>query len=156
MNNWLKQLIIKINQPGEELTIIQDIYLNFHDPHLSLSSSNDTSNGYSNLGTLAVVTWQVFFVCVPMIVLAVRLQVLVSLWLYPIFWVDHFVHKICCHWINLLFSFYNSTWSVMFSVMQASAKDLMRINCTTKSALANQFWPSGSYNIKGIRGRKSF
>lgn len=33
-------------------------------------------NAYSNLGVLAVVTWQVLFVSVPMIVLAIRLQVI--------------------------------------------------------------------------------
>jgi hypothetical protein len=33
-------------------------------------------NAYSNLGVLAVVTWEVLFVSVPMIVLAIRLQVI--------------------------------------------------------------------------------
>jgi hypothetical protein len=33
-------------------------------------------NAYSNLGVLAVVTWQVLFVSVPMMVLALRLQVI--------------------------------------------------------------------------------
>jgi hypothetical protein len=32
-------------------------------------------NSYSNLGVLAVVTWQVLFISVPMIVLTIRLQV---------------------------------------------------------------------------------
>jgi len=35
-------------------------------------------NAYSNLGVLAVVTWQVLFVIVPMMVLALRLQVILG------------------------------------------------------------------------------
>ena len=40
---------------------------------ISLSTS---LNAYSNLGVLVVITWQVLFVSVPMIVLAIRLQVI--------------------------------------------------------------------------------
>jgi hypothetical protein len=38
-------------------------------------------NAYSNLGVLAAVTWQVLFVIVPMMVLALRLQVILGIWL---------------------------------------------------------------------------
>lgn len=34
-----------------------------------------TTNTYSNLGVLAVVTWQVLFVSIPMIYFAIQLQV---------------------------------------------------------------------------------
>lgn len=34
-----------------------------------------TTNAYANLTVLAVVTWQVLFVSIPMILLAIRLQV---------------------------------------------------------------------------------
>jgi hypothetical protein len=33
-------------------------------------------NAYSNLGVLAVVTWEVLFVSVPMMILAIQLQVI--------------------------------------------------------------------------------
>jgi hypothetical protein len=36
-------------------------------------------NAYSNMGVIAVVIWQVLFVSVPMIFLAIRLQVIVAL-----------------------------------------------------------------------------
>ena len=39
-------------------------------------------NAYSNLGVLAVVTWEVLFVSVPLMVLAVRIQV-ISLTFFP-------------------------------------------------------------------------
>lgn len=35
-----------------------------------------TMNAYSNLGVLAVVTWQVLFVSIPVILLAIHLQVI--------------------------------------------------------------------------------
>jgi hypothetical protein len=50
-------------------------------PFAFMFSLSASLNAYSNVGVLAVVTWQVLFVSVPMIVLAIRLQVLVSLWL---------------------------------------------------------------------------
>lgn len=34
-----------------------------------------TTNAFANLGVLAVVTWQVLFVSVPVVYLALRLQV---------------------------------------------------------------------------------
>lgn len=34
-----------------------------------------TTNCYANLAVLAVITWQVLFVSIPMIILAIRLQV---------------------------------------------------------------------------------
>ncbi|PVH62695.1 hypothetical protein PAHAL_3G373200 [Panicum hallii] len=66
-------------------------------PMVFMFTSSASLNAYSNLGVLAVVTWQVLFVSVPMIVLAITLQ----------------------------------------RYYLASAKELMRINGTSKSALAN-------------------
>lgn len=37
-----------------------------------------TTNCYTNLAVLAVITWQVLFVSIPMIILAIRLQVSVA------------------------------------------------------------------------------
>ena len=45
-------------------------------PFAFMFSASAGINAYSNLGVLAVVTWQVLFVSVPMIVLAIRLQVI--------------------------------------------------------------------------------
>ena len=45
-------------------------------PFAFMFSLGASLNAYSNLGVLAVVTWQVLFVSVPMIVLAIRLQVI--------------------------------------------------------------------------------
>jgi ATP-binding cassette subfamily C (CFTR/MRP) protein 2 len=45
-------------------------------PFFFMFSMNASLNAYSNLGVLAVVTWQVLFVSVPMIILAIRLQVI--------------------------------------------------------------------------------
>ncbi|XP_051183827.1 ABC transporter C family member 10-like isoform X2 [Lolium perenne] len=75
-------------------------------------------NAYSNLGVLAVVTWEVLFVSVPMIVLAIRLQ-----------------------------RYYLS-----------SAKELMRINGTTKSALANHLGESisGTVTIRAFEEENRF
>jgi len=44
-------------------------------PFAFMFSISASLNAYSNLGVLAVVTWQVLFIAVPMIVLAIRLQV---------------------------------------------------------------------------------
>ncbi|PWZ07104.1 hypothetical protein Zm00014a_033428 [Zea mays] len=75
-------------------------------------------NAYSNLGVLAVVTWQVLFVSVPMIVLAIRLQ----------------------------------------RYYLASSKELMRINGTTKSALANHLGESiaGAITIRAFQEEDRF
>ena len=45
-------------------------------PMVFMFTSSASLNAYSNLGVLAVVTWQVLFVSVPMIVLAITLQVI--------------------------------------------------------------------------------
>jgi ATP-binding cassette, subfamily C (CFTR/MRP), member 2 len=45
-------------------------------PFAIMFSISASLNAYSNLAVLAVVTWQVLFVCVPMICLAIRLQVI--------------------------------------------------------------------------------
>lgn len=44
-------------------------------PFAFMFSISASLNAYSNLGVLAVVTWQVLFISVPMVVLAIRLQV---------------------------------------------------------------------------------
>ncbi|XP_010228010.1 ABC transporter C family member 10 isoform X2 [Brachypodium distachyon] len=75
-------------------------------------------NAYSNLGVLAVVTWEVLFVSLPMIVLAIQLQ----------------------------------------RYYLASAKELMRINGTTKSALANHLGESisGAITIRAFEEEDRF
>uniref|UniRef100_A0ACD6ADW5 Uncharacterized protein n=1 Tax=Avena sativa TaxID=4498 RepID=A0ACD6ADW5_AVESA len=75
-------------------------------------------NAYSSLGVLAVVTWEVLFVSLPMIVLAIRLQ----------------------------------------RYYLASAKELMRINGTTKSALANHLGESisGAITIRAFEEEDRF
>ncbi|KAM3207699.1 hypothetical protein ACQJBY_062765 [Aegilops geniculata] len=73
---------------------------------------------YSNLGVLVVITWQVLFIAVPMIVLAIWLQ----------------------------------------RYYLASAKELMRINGTTKSALANHLGESisGAITIRSFEEEDRF
>ncbi|KAF7007062.1 hypothetical protein CFC21_022037 [Triticum aestivum] len=87
-------------------------------PFAFMFSLSASLNGYSNLGVLAVVTWQVLFVSVPMIVLSVRLQ----------------------------------------KYYLASAKELMRINGTTKSALANHLGESisGAITIRAFEEEDRF
>ncbi|KAJ8616266.1 hypothetical protein MRB53_035638 [Persea americana] len=77
-----------------------------------------TMNAYSNLGVLAVVTWQVLCVCVPMIYLTIRLQ----------------------------------------KYYFASAKELMRINGTTKSLVANHLAESvsGAMTIRAFEEEDRF
>ncbi|KAJ3683071.1 hypothetical protein LUZ60_013298 [Juncus effusus] len=79
---------------------------------------SSTMNAYSNLGVLAVVTWQVLFVSVPMIILAIRLQ----------------------------------------RYYLASAKELMRINGTTKSQMVNHLSESiaGSITIRAFEEEDRF
>ncbi|KAJ6376021.1 hypothetical protein OIU77_000903 [Salix suchowensis] len=73
-----------------------------------------TTNAYSNMGVLAFVTWQVLFVSIPMVYLAIRLQ----------------------------------------RYYFASAKELMRINGTTKSLVANHLAESvaGALTIRAFEG----
>uniref|UniRef100_A0ACD5WW52 Uncharacterized protein n=1 Tax=Avena sativa TaxID=4498 RepID=A0ACD5WW52_AVESA len=87
-------------------------------PFAFMFSLSASLNGYSNLGVLAVVTWQVLFVSVPMIVLAIRLQ----------------------------------------RYYLASAKELMRINGTTKSDLANHLGESisGAITIRAFEEEDRF
>jgi ABC-type multidrug transport system fused ATPase/permease subunit len=87
-------------------------------PFAFIFSISASLNAYSNLGVLAVVTWQVLFVSVPMIVLAIRLQ----------------------------------------RYYLASAKELMRINGTTKSALANHLGESisGAITIRAFEEEDRF
>ncbi|KAG8093912.1 hypothetical protein GUJ93_ZPchr0012g18779 [Zizania palustris] len=87
-------------------------------PFAFMFSISASLNAYSNLGVLAVVTWQVLFVSVPMIILAIRLQ----------------------------------------KYYLASAKELMRINGTTKSALANHLGESisGAITIRAFMEEDRF
>ncbi|VAI70532.1 unnamed protein product [Triticum turgidum subsp. durum] len=87
-------------------------------PFAFVLSLGTSLNAYTNLGVLAVVTWQVLFVAVPMIVLAIRLQ----------------------------------------RYYLASAKELMRINGTTKSALANHLGESisGAITIRAFEEEDRF
>ncbi|CAL4907226.1 unnamed protein product [Urochloa decumbens] len=87
-------------------------------PLVFMFTSSASLNAYSNLGVLAVVTWQVLFVSVPMIVLAITLQ----------------------------------------RYYLASAKELMRINGTTKSALANHLGESilGAVTIRAFEEEDRF
>ncbi|XP_062228125.1 ABC transporter C family member 10-like isoform X2 [Phragmites australis] len=87
-------------------------------PFAFMFSISASLNAYSNLGVLAVVTWQVLFVAVPTIVLAIRLQ----------------------------------------RYYLASAKELMRINGTTKSALANHLGESvsGAITIRAFEEEDRF
>ncbi|XP_051197537.1 ABC transporter C family member 10 [Lolium perenne] len=73
-------------------------------PFAFMFAFSSSLNAYSNMGVIAVVIWQVLFVSVPMVLLAIRLQ----------------------------------------RYYLASAKELMRINGTTKSALANHLGESVS------------
>uniref|UniRef100_A0A453QRV9 ABC transmembrane type-1 domain-containing protein n=1 Tax=Aegilops tauschii subsp. strangulata TaxID=200361 RepID=A0A453QRV9_AEGTS len=87
-------------------------------PFALMFGFSSSLNAYSNLGVLAVVTWQVLFVSLPMIVLAIRLQ----------------------------------------RYYLASAKELMRINGTTKSALANHLGESisGAITIRAFEEEGRF
>uniref|UniRef100_A0A453QSD8 ABC transmembrane type-1 domain-containing protein n=1 Tax=Aegilops tauschii subsp. strangulata TaxID=200361 RepID=A0A453QSD8_AEGTS len=87
-------------------------------PFALVVSLGTSLNACSNLGVLAVVTWQVLFVSVPMIVLAIRLQ----------------------------------------RYYLASAKELMRINGTTKSALVSHLGESiaGAITIRAFEGEDRF
>ena len=60
-------------------------------PFALVVSLGTSLNAYSNLGVLAVVTWQVLFVSVPMIVLSVRLQV--TGFVTVIFGSNYFMHQ---------------------------------------------------------------
>ncbi|KAG1335150.1 ABC transporter C family member 10 [Cocos nucifera] len=81
-------------------------------PFSLIFSINATMFLYSNIGVLAVVTWQVLFVAIPMVYLAIRLQ----------------------------------------SYYMASAKELMRLNGTTKSLVANHLAESvaGAITIRAF------
>ncbi|EEE65131.1 hypothetical protein OsJ_20202 [Oryza sativa Japonica Group] len=87
-------------------------------PFFFMFSISASLNAYSNLGVLAVITWQVLFISVPMIVLVIRLQ----------------------------------------RYYLASAKELMRINGTTKSSLANHLGESisGAITIRAFEEEDRF
>ncbi|VAI70502.1 unnamed protein product [Triticum turgidum subsp. durum] len=87
-------------------------------PFALMFGFSSSLNAYSNLGVLAVVTRQVLFVPLPMIVLAIRLQ----------------------------------------RYYLASAKELMRINGTTKSALVNHLGESisGAITIRAFEEEGRF
>ncbi|KAJ4809753.1 hypothetical protein LUZ62_022319 [Rhynchospora pubera] len=87
-------------------------------PFTFVGATGAALNAYSNLGVLTVVTWQVLFVSVPMIVLAIRIQ----------------------------------------RYYLASAKELMRINGTTKSLMANHLSESiaGAITIRAFEEENRF
>ncbi|XP_021727236.1 ABC transporter C family member 10-like [Chenopodium quinoa] len=87
-------------------------------PFSLLISIETTIIAYANLGVLAVITWQVLFVCIPMIYLAIRLQ-----------------------------RYYFAT-----------AKELMRMNGTTKSLIANHLAESiaGATTIRAFEEEERF
>lgn len=60
-------------------------------PFTFMFSISASLNAYSNLGVLAVVTWKILFIAVPMIVLATRLQVILcdSVGWTQFYWATH-------------------------------------------------------------------
>lgn len=44
-------------------------------PFIIAYTVGGTTNFYSNLAVLAIITWQILLVCVPMVYIAIRLQV---------------------------------------------------------------------------------
>eukprot|EP00253_Pinus_taeda_P018423 PITA_18423 len=87
-------------------------------PNSFMLCMSSTMQAYSNLGVVAVVTWQVLFAAIPMIYLAFQLQ----------------------------------------KYYFASAKELMRLNGTTKSPIANHFGESiaGTMTIRAFRVEDQF
>ncbi|KAL0304367.1 UNVERIFIED_CONTAM: ABC transporter C family member 10 [Sesamum radiatum] len=102
-----------LSRVSSDLSIV-DLDLPFN----SIYTVGSTTNCYANLAVLAVITWQVLFVSVPMICLAIRLQ-----------------------------KYYYS-----------SAKELMRINGTTKSFVANHLAESvaGVITIRAFKEEDRF
>lgn len=102
-----------LSRVSADLTII-DLDL----PFTLIFALGATTNFYSNLGVIAVVTWQILFVAIPMVYLAIRLQ-----------------------------GYYFS-----------SAKELMRINGTTKSLVANHIAESvsGAMTIRAFEEEDRF
>ncbi|XP_078169806.1 ABC transporter C family member 10-like isoform X1 [Carex rostrata] len=102
-----------LSRVSSDLTIVDlDVPVAF------VSATSATLNAYSNLGVLAGVTWQVLFVSVFMIVLAIRIQ----------------------------------------RYHRASAKELMRINGTTKSLMVNLLSESiaGAITIRAFEEEDRF
>lgn len=63
--------ILSLSQVSSDLSIVDlDVPFSF------VFSMSATMNCYSNLGVLAVVTWPVLFISIPMIYLTIRLQVI--------------------------------------------------------------------------------
>eukprot|EP00253_Pinus_taeda_P010159 PITA_10159 len=87
-------------------------------PNSFMLCMSSTMQAYSNLGVVAVVTWQVLFAAIPLIYLAFQLQ----------------------------------------KYYFASAKELMRLNGTTKSPIANHFGESiaGTMTIRAFRVEDQF
>ena len=91
-------------------------------PFSFMFSISASLNAYSNLGVLAVVTWQVLFIAVPMIVLAIRLQVNSCDLFGNNFVVTSFIYHlsisaICCYFCprseQSTFFFLNNKWSTI-------------------------------------------
>ncbi|GJN35687.1 hypothetical protein PR202_gb24485 [Eleusine coracana subsp. coracana] len=111
-NSWMAANVQNPNVSSDLSIVDLDV------PFAFVFSISASLNAYSNLGVLSVVTWQVLFVCVPMICLAIKLQ----------------------------------------RYYLTSAKELMRINGTTKSALANHLGESilGAVTIRAFNGEDRF
>ncbi|XP_062180151.1 ABC transporter C family member 10-like isoform X2 [Phragmites australis] len=138
-------------------------------PFAVMFSISASLNAYSNLGVLAVVTWQVLFVSVPMIVLAIRLQQrtrgVVGQAPQGTTWPGRAIYIAmarCC-------AVYRGSQRYSVEIQQteieynqryylASAKELMRINGTTKSALANHLGESitGAMTIRAFNEEDRF
>ena len=62
--------MIVLAQVSADMSIVDlDLPFNF------IFTVGSTTNCYANLAVLAIITWQVLFVSIPMIILAIRLQV---------------------------------------------------------------------------------
>jgi ABC-type multidrug transport system fused ATPase/permease subunit len=105
---------------------------------------------------LAVVTWEVLFVSLTMMVLAIRLQVIGMTFFFmasPISkgdWAYNYAFQVPIDWNLFLL--------VMQRYYLASAKELMQINGTTKSVLANHLGESilGTVTIRAFEEEDRF
>lgn len=109
-------------------------------------ATGSSMNAYSNIGVLIVFSWQVLFVCVPVMYAAVLLQVMCS----PGWTVEYFIfftYVITCIEPSTMQKYYF-----------ASAKELMRLNGVTKSLVANHLTESvaGAMTIRAFAEEDRF
>ncbi|CAN6195707.1 unnamed protein product, partial [Urochloa humidicola] len=69
-NSWMAANVQSTEVSSDLSTVDLDV------PFAFMFSISASLNAYSNLGVLAVVTWQVLFISVPVIIFAIRLQAL--------------------------------------------------------------------------------